>query len=175
MPQKAVTRNETVDNDFFRSAVLSYTNGKPVIANPTYFDFIQYYGSNRAIADTLVKEGAYQNVNSAMRQLQRIAKNPGMKMTSITKGKLATLYVIPQKTKITIKGWYTYDYQKWKYGTFSDTVSPSDMERIMNASMDRDVSTSDNNQNALNMFMDVYGTGFYPSFATGTSVTIEEG
>lgn len=166
MPQKPVTRNETVDSDFFRNAVLSYTNGKPVIANPTYYDYIQYYGSNRAIANVLVREGAYSNVNSAMRQLQRLAKNPQIKMTSITRGKLATLYVVPRRTTITIKGWYTYDYQKWKYGTFKDTVAPSDMEKIINAA-------SVDNQTGLNTFMDVYGTGFYPSFASGTSVTIE--
>ncbi len=167
MPIAKVQRSLAVDNTFFQDKVNSYVAGRATIENPGITDYVEHYGSTRAVAERLVSEGEYTNVKSAQRQVQRMLKNPDIKLQSSTRQHLGKLNVPETSVKITITGWYTYDGgQTWKHDKFSHTVSASGMRSIIAA-------TRQGNQAGLDRFMDLYGVGVYIEFAEGVSIDVE--
>lgn len=170
MPRSRVQPTTAIDNTFFQRAIERYVKGRVTIANPTINDYIEHYGgTTRGVAEKLVDAGEYSNVKSAMRQVQRMVKDPSLKLKPSTIQKLGRLKLPETSVNITISGWYTYDGgDTWKYDEFAPTW-------IFSASQMRDIISTterDGNQAGLDKFMDYYGTGIYVQFAEGTIADI---
>ncbi len=171
MPRARVQQSLTIDNSFFQEAISEYVAGRATVENPTIQDYIEHYGgTNRGVADKLVEAGEYSNIKSAMRQVQRMLKNPDLKLKPSTIQKLGKLKVPETPVNITIKGWYTYDGgQTVKYDVFAPTrtFSASQMRSIISA------TRQEGNQAGLDAFMDIYGVGVYVQFYEGVSADIK--
>lgn len=134
MPRARVKPDSfTIDNTLFAQRINEYVNGRVVVANPTLQDYRMHYGSNRAIADKLVEAGYYTNVNSAMRQVQRMNKQPNLKVTPRIQAALGSLSVGNSPATISIKGYASYDggASGWRPLNFTHTVTPAQMRVII--------------------------------------------
>lgn len=163
--------NHEIDNDFFAEAIDSQlTEGKAYLENPSMSDYVDFYGSTRAVAQVLVDEGEYSNIKSAQRQVQRMVANPDIRVTPRVKAKLGALDasdVTP--TMISVVGKFTYDGYRWAYGSFDYTPSQEQLREIVYAARP---SNFNRNQESLDTFMDAYDVGMHFMFAKGSTVEI---
>ena len=143
----------TIDKTSFSDAIDSYVAGRPTIDNPTIQDYYMHYGSNSSIANQLVKQGYYSNYNSAMRQVQRLMKDPDKRITRKTQEALGSLGVGNKPLTITITGYasYTADGSTgFRPMKFSHTVTASEASKII-----QDTRLL-GNQQGIDRFMDIY-------------------
>lgn len=139
----------TTDTDSFSSAIESYVKGRVTVDNPTLNDYKQHYGNNRAIAERLVDAGYYANVKSAMRQVQRMNRNPTLRVTPRIKEALGSLALPDKNVTISIKGYASYDNGAtgWRPMNISHTFTPSQMRSMI---ADTHVGGNDAGYNAFN-------------------------
>ena len=147
------------DTASFSKAIRNYVGDRVTVSNPTIKDYVMHYGSNREVALRLAEAKGIK-FNSAMRQVQRMMKNPNLKVTPATQEALGTLTATSTPVHIDIQGWYNVsDY--WRYGKFSHTVTPQQMTNIIGATQ------SEGNNAGIAAFMQAYGIShFTPMFAT---------
>lgn len=166
----------TVDDTFFIDKINEITGGKLVNDRPTIYDLLNHYGSTSTIANLLVQTGMYNNYkhpyNAAIRQVQRMLKNPNIRLKPGTEIKFNTLslpFSVVEGRTVVIRGYFSYDFVKWAFAKFSYTPSQHEWRSILNNAR---YSNANANQDTLDAFLMAYGVGISLSFSTGTTISM---
>lgn len=171
MPRQRKQISVALDNHSFSDEIDRFVSGRVIVDNPTITDYIEHYGSKKALATHYAE---YNNLkyDTARKQIERMMQKPNMRLKPETVSRLGKLQVQESSVRISIDGDWTYNGEFYRYGHFENSI-PFD------ASQMRDIirtTREQGNQAGIDKFMAYYGvdglSGLSAMFAEGVKVTI---